>query len=342
MSEASGASRAVGIDRIRAVRRTARAGRSPATRLPILLAVLAAAPGAASAQQARESSFERSVVEVAPSTGPIDKLVIDNRYGDVRVEGHDGDTVVIHAFKRAADDTALERLKVALVADPSGALRIGTRLAEGREGAAVAAGSIRIDLVIQAPREAAVSATLFKGTVAVRGMENGADLKTEEGEIDVRNSSGRITTHSALGKQQFSEIVGELEAAGQIGDVELEMIRGRRLQAMLHQGTVVGRRISSRNLTIWVTRGDIRIEGVAAAGGKWRLMTHNGNVEVRLAPGAAIALRARARGGQISLPSALRAARRDDQGWTVASSAQRARAAMVELAANVGNIAVSF
>ncbi len=311
-------------------------------RLPILLAVLAAAPAPAAAQTARESSFERSVVEVAPSKGPIDQLVIDNRYGDVRVEGHDGDTVVIHAFKRAADDAALERLKVSLVADPSGALRIGTRLAEGREGAAVAAGSIRIDLVVQAPRDAAVSATLFKGAVQVRGMENGADLRTEEGEIDVRNSSGRITTHTARGKQQFSEIVGELEAAGQIGDLQLEMIRGKRLQAMLHQGTVMGRRISSRNLTIWVTRGDIRIEGVAAAGGSWRLMTHNGNVEVRLAPSAAVALRARARSGQVNLPSALRAARRDDQGWTVASNAARARAAMLELAANVGNIAVSF
>jgi DUF4097 and DUF4098 domain-containing protein YvlB len=316
--------------------------------LLLLAPVLALAPRTAGAQQApaapaRESSFERSTVEVEPSRGPIGAVVIDNRYGDVRVEGHDGDTVVIHAYKRAPDDAALERLKVSLVADPRGGLRIGTRLAEGREGARLAAGSIRIDLVVQAPRDAAVSAKLFKGAVQVTGMENGADLETEEGDIEVRHASGRIETDAARGHQQFTEVVGDLQARGQFGDVDLDRVRGKRLETMLHQGKVTGRRITSRNLTIWVTRGDIRIEGIVLAGGTWRLMTRTGNIEVKLAQGTPLSLRARARNGEVSLPSALRAARRDDRGWTLASSQQRARTqAMLELAANIGNIAVSF
>ncbi len=315
-------------------------------RTAVALLTLALAPRAAARAQepAREGSYERSVVEVEPSAGPIAEVAIDNRYGDVRIEGHDGDTVVIHAFKRAADDATLERLKVALVSTPTGGLRIGTRLAEGREGARIPAGSIRIDLVIQAPRDAAVAAKAFKGNVWVKGMENGADLDTEEGDIEVRHASGKIETDAARGKQQFSEIVGELQARGQYGDVELDTVRGMRLSAMLHHGTVVGRHITSRNVTVWISRGDIRIEGSASIGGTWKLMTHQGNVEVRLGPSTPMTVRARARSGQVALPSTLHAAPRDDKGWQTASNQQRAARAqaMLELQASIGNIAVSF
>ncbi|HTM22609.1 MAG TPA: DUF4097 family beta strand repeat-containing protein [Kofleriaceae bacterium] len=310
-----------------------------------LLALLALllAPRAAAAQE-HTGSFERSVVEVEPSAGPIAAVTIDNRYGDVRVEGHDGDTVVIHAFKRAGDDDALERLKVSLVSTPSGGLRIGTRLAEGREGARIAAGSIRIDLVIQAPRDAAVSARAFKGNVQLFGMENGARLDTEEGDIEVRHASGKIETDAARGKQQFSEIVGDLQARGQFGAMELDTVRGLRLEAMLHEGSVIGRRITSRNVTVWISRGNIRIDGTATLGGSWRLMTYQGDVEVRLGRALPMTVRARARSGQVHLPPQLRAAPRDDDGWTLASNQQRAARAeaMLELASSIGNIAVSF
>jgi DUF4097 and DUF4098 domain-containing protein YvlB len=310
----------------------------------MLLLALAPRTAAAQAPAAADSRFERSVVEVEPSRRPIGAVDIDNRYGDVRVEGHDGDTVVIHAFKRAADEATLERLKVSLVSSPSGGLRVTTRLAEGRESARIAAGSIRIDLVVQAPRAATVAAKVFKGNVQVLGMENGADLLTEEGDIEVRHASGKIETDAARGKQQFAEIVGDLQARGQFGDVSLDTVRGRRLEAMLHEGTVVGRHVTARNVTIWISRGNIRIDGSAGIGGVWRLATYQGNVEVRLGAGTPMTVRARARSGQVNLPPSLRAAPRDDKGWQVASNQQRAARAQaqLELQASIGNIAVSF
>jgi putative adhesin len=175
-------------------------------------------------------------------------------------------------------------------------------------------------------------------------MDNGAQLDTEEGDIEVRNASGKIETDAARGKQQFSEIVGDLQARGQYGAMELDTVRGLRLEAMLHEGSVIGRRISSRNVTVWISRGNIRIDGTAGLGASWRLMTYQGDVEVRLARAMPMILRARARSGQVHLPPQLRVAQRDDDGWTVASSQQRAAQAqaLLELASTIGNIAVSF
>jgi len=317
-----------------------------AARLLAGLVAVVVAPRVAAAQApapAPVSSFEKSAVEVQPSHGPIHAVIIDNTYGDVRVEGHDGDTVVIHAFKKAPDDASLERLKVSLLAEPSGALHIGTRLGTGGEGTRLAAGSVRIDLVIQAPRDAAVSARVWNGSLVVAGMENGADLEANDGLIEVSHASGKIATQAAQGDQRFSEVVGDVEARAVVGNVDLDAVRGRRLDAMLRRGRVVGRRVASAEVKISVIDGDVDLQGTATVNSRWRVVTYRGNVAVKINEGVPVTIKARTRSGDVGLPAALRAAHRDDQGWTVASSQQRARTqAMLELAANIGNIAVSF
>ena len=64
---------------------------------------------------------ERDVVELAPARGvSIKSIDVDNRLGDVRIEGHDRDNISILAIKRAPDMETIERLKVSLVPDPNG------------------------------------------------------------------------------------------------------------------------------------------------------------------------------------------------------------------------------
>ena len=76
------------------IRRRVRAGTVRGVR-PTYLAVvlLAAMAGAAAAEPGVE---ERDVVELAPAKGQhVGKVAIDNRLGDVRIEGHDRDVITI-------------------------------------------------------------------------------------------------------------------------------------------------------------------------------------------------------------------------------------------------------
>ncbi len=312
------------------------------------LGLLAAAAGVAAAQDAlapvgsTDGVFERGVVEVEPGARPIGSVVIDNRLGNVRVEGYDGDTVIIDALKRAPDDETLGRLKVSLVPDPSGAVRIETRVATDPELRRIAAGTIRINLVVRAPRRAAVEARVWNGSLAVTGVNNGAQLTANEGDISVEEASGRIVTSSAMGTQRLREIVGEVNARGLYGELALDVVRGRRLAAAMHEGRIVAHKVRSTDVTVHVIRGDVSLEGVPPLRGHWSVITYHGNIELAMSERVPVRVSARARRGTVDLPAPLHPAREDGSGWIRGHSGDGRAAGTIELAANVGNIGVVF
>jgi len=309
--------------------------------------VLAGWASTAAAQAQSQSAepaagvFEKGVVEVEPSDIPFDMVNVDNRLGDVRIEGHDGDEIIIHTFKRGPDDAALDRLKVSLVPDPSGAIRIDTRLDTGEEARPLPAGSVRIDLVIRAPRTAAVKAEVWKGKLEVANMENGAELRANQGEVAVEHCSGRIAAQTARGKQIYREIVGDIDAQGIIGDMDLRVVRGQRLDAMVHEGSVIGRGIQSRQVSIGVMKGSVSFHGKVMLGGSYRLASYSGNVEVKILEGTPLSVRARAKKGTVVLPDALKPVSAKD-GWVTGQSRVGHSPAVMQLATNVGNIRVFF
>jgi hypothetical protein len=286
--------------------------------------------------------YERGVVEVEPSVAPIESIEIENDLGDVRIEGHDGDSVIIHAFKRAPDTETLERLKVSLIPDPNGVVRIGSRVATDGEVKKIAAGTVRIDLVIQAPRGARVEGRVWNGALSVLGMENGAELSANEGDIDIESSSGRFVTNSALGRQRIKEVVGEVDARGLMGELAMEVVRGRRLAARLHEGKVVARDVRSVDVSIHVTKGNVTFEGSPQLGGHWSIVTYRGNIEVSFSKRAPFRIAARARRGTVKLPSQLQPARADGSGWIRGKHAEATTAGEIQLAAAIGNIAVNW
>lgn len=280
--------------------------------------------------------YERDVVEVEP-TEHITLVNIDNRLGDVRIEGHDSKNVSISAFKRASDEDTLDRLKVALIPDTSGPVRISTSISTGAEARPIPAGTVKIDLVIRAPRTARVEARVWNGRLTVIGMENGAELSANQGDIDVENASGNIVTHSSAGKQTFVEVFGAVDAQAILGEMDLDLVRGRRLDASVHEGRIDSRKVRVREATLRATKGDIRFHGQALAGGRYRIATYRGNIEVAFAPGAPVSIRAWSQKGRVSLPDQLRA-QRDDNGGLQATLPGQGRAAVIELRSRLGNI----
>jgi hypothetical protein len=278
------------------------------TAVVFVSSALAVAALSAAALADRASSFllQRDVVEVSPAKGVRIELVdIDNRLGNVRVEGHDRDSISILAVKRAPDQETMERLKVSLVPDPRGPVSITTALKAGQEARPIPAGSVRIDLVVLAPRQARVRAQVWKGRVELKGVDNGAELATDEGDIDVTQVSGAVSTQTGHGRHTFAQVYGAIEAHAVDGSMDLDLVRGDRLAAVVHEGNVFGRRIRVRDVSIRITRGSVKLEAEAIAGGRYAVASYWGNVEVKFSSKVPLRVRALARSGEVFLPSRL-------------------------------------
>ena len=255
---------------------------------------------AAGAAWADKGVVERDKVDVSPAKGvTIDKVIIDNRFGKVTVKGHDSPGITIIAHKRAPDEATLDRLKVSLVPDPAGPVSINTALLASEEGRPLSAGSITIDLLVYVPRSARVDATTWTGAVALQDLDNGAAINTNEGDIDVKNCTGDIETHAAQGTQEFVEIFGDLQAEGISGAMIMKVVKGDRLGARMHDGTIAAKQVRAREVALRTTSGDIEFDGEAVNGGSVRIVSHSGNVRVSFRQGTALRVDAFSKRGAI-------------------------------------------
>lgn len=279
-----------------------------------LLVALAALPASAFAQQGDEDEdgflVERDNVEIAPAPHvKISQLDIDNRLGDIKVIGRDQPGISLAVVKRAPDEDTLERLKVNLVPDPSGIVRISSALLVGTEARAIAAGTVRIDIQVYAPRAAATRARAWNGKLGVTGMENGADLMAHDGDIVVTNVKGKVATTSMRGQQRITEVSGSISADETYGDVALDGITGTHLAARVHRGTITATRVRTESAVITTTFGDIIFRGELAAGGRYELRSFQGNVDARTA--GAFEVEAWSRDGRVEPTVSLGAMRRE-------------------------------
>ena len=281
--------------------------------------------------------FERDTVDMAPANGvAIDDISIENRFGDVRIEGHDGATVMILAYKRAPDDETLNRVKVALVPDPSGPIRIVTTIASGTELRPIPSGTVRVDLVVRAPRNAHVNARVWNGGLALVGVDAGGELDANEGKITVSNVSGPVSARNTVGDQVFTSLFGVLEAEGMDGNIALDTVRGTRLDAAVQHGSIVATRIRAKHLALRTTHGDITLRGEVVPDGSYRVSSADGDIEVAFAVKGSLTVWARARAGTVTVPVAMK--RRDRDGSVAASWGRSKRGAAIELRSRHGNI----
>lgn len=297
-------------------------------------------PAAAEPVLATGGHVERDVVDVSPPPGvDVARVTIDNRYGDVTVIGHDKDQVAIEAIKRAPELAILDRLKVQLVPDPSGAVDVTTVLKAGDEERPLAAGSVRIDLVVKVPRRAHVAARLWKGRAAARGLDRGVALAVDHGEIAVEAVSGDVDGETSFGGQRYADVFGALDARAVEGDLALDRVRGRRLTATVWKGQIDGRRIAVRELEIALGEGDIRLALDAVRGGRYTVAAGQGDVIITFR-GKAAEIHARA-ATRLELPRRLRARTVGAAGEVIGVLGTGTSAAVLDLTSKTGSITVA-
>ncbi len=308
-------------------------------RLLAVAALLAATRAVAAGDTAEEDGFlvERDNVEIAPAkTVHLGAIDIDNRLGDVQIIGRDGPGISLAVVKRAPDEATLDRLKVNLVPDPKGFVKISSSLLIGREARAIAAGQVRIDIKVFAPRGAAVEARAWNGKLGVTGVEAGATLAAHDGDIVVSNVKGRVTTISTRGRQRLTGVAGAVSADDTYGDLALDTISGETLAARVHRGTITATRIRSRIVSITTTFGDIEFRGELLAGGRCELRSFQGNVPARAT--GAFTVDAYSRDGRIAPEVDLRDAARPEVGRLVGSYGAGARPAALVLSSTAGRV----
>jgi DUF4097 and DUF4098 domain-containing protein YvlB len=283
--------------------------------------------------------MNHSNLEVQPAGRGFKQLTIENPLGDVRVEGYDGKTIEIETFKYAPNADVLDRLRVSLVPNPDGNVRIGTRAEPSREHPA-SRGAVRIDLIIRAPRDARIEAASSGGKLEVYNMDAGGDLDTGSGPISVRNVQGALITHSVSGSTSLAQVFGSVDAQTLSSDVDLDTINGDRLIASVNHGRIAGRRVRARDVELTTTEGKIMLEAETSLHGRLVVSSMSGDIEVKLRRTGPMIMRARGQKVSLGMPATIGA-----DGWTEATLGRVAandKPAYVELRSTTGIVDLAF
>jgi hypothetical protein len=249
---------------------------------------------------------EKARLDVQPVGGrPFKKITIENPLGDVIVEGYDGTAIQIETKKTAPDDEALERLRISLVPNPDGTVRLTTTADRDKENRPYPRGAVRIDLKVRAPRDARIEATSSAGTLTLSNMDAGGDLDTASGPIKVTNVSGELSTQSVSGATSLATVFGSVDSHTLSSDLDLDSISGERLIASANHGKISGRRVRSREVQLTTSDGRIVLEAEAALRGRVIVSSVKGDLDVRLRRrgSAGITVRARAAKVDFGVPS---------------------------------------
>jgi len=224
-----------------------------------LIAALSASP--AWAQTTTSGRAPQTDQTVAAARGA--KLAVENFAGEVVIRGWDRDTVRVQARHAS-------RTRVAIRTNASG-LVVSAAGSQGPPGPV----DYEINVPVWMPVKidgtfvfvtvegtaSEVAAETVRGDVVIKGGGSFVSAKSVEGEVIVEGARGRINANSI---NQAVTIIGTT------GDIIAETVNGG----------ITLTRIDSENVDVASVNGHIRYEGSAAARGKYRFTTHNGNILV--------------------------------------------------------------
>jgi DUF4097 and DUF4098 domain-containing protein YvlB len=154
--------------------------------LAILAGVLLVSlPGFANTDQVYNQSFKLS------SGGHFQ---LDNVNGSVQVEGWDKDEVEVRAVKTGnTDPSALDDVKIEVDTTP-GAVAVHTRYPTSENG------DVAVEYHIHVPNRTLLACvTTVNGSLSVRGVNAGGELKSVNGNVEVTESSGRFNAKTTNG-----------------------------------------------------------------------------------------------------------------------------------------------
>ncbi len=241
-------------------------------------------------------SYTRSET-LPPQTLPADsRLAIDIPRGDISVEGHAGNDLLVNVKKsiwglsQTSADRALRQSNVAVV-EMGGAYHIWPRFGVGsRPGASV-------DLDVQTPASTSVTANTGRGDIRISNADGALQTRTRSGDVEVRDAGADVAVNMTHGDARITGAAGNVSVAGRGGDVSVADVKGDVSIAGPFDGTIRAANVaqtircaqpwsqinaSQLNGTLEADLGDVKISG---ASGPVKIATHNADVDVKNATG---------------------------------------------------------
>jgi DUF4097 and DUF4098 domain-containing protein YvlB len=193
----------------------------------------------------------------------------------LEVNAHAGE-IVVRAWNRNAVRVRAE-------------LRSGARLAVDRSSAAVSVHTRgergeQADYEITVPTWMGVNLHGVNTTMTVDGVQAPIRAETVNGDISVKGGDGLVSLNTVEGSVTLENAKGRIDVESVNADVTVRNAEGE-VQAETVNGGVTLAGIRSESVEASTVNGDMLYDGTLRPGGRYRLVTHNGDVTITIPPG---------------------------------------------------------
>jgi DUF4097 and DUF4098 domain-containing protein YvlB len=199
-------------------------------------------------------------------SGPLRQgswVTINTTNGDISVQPASGDTIHASAnetARAATEQEARDRLKTMNIVAQR------TEFGLSGDGYSVhpvnANGNISVDLDVQTPKAAPVTAKTGRGNVTVAGIQGPTDAATRNGDLQIHDVGANVTANIQNGEAHIRNIAGSVDFTGRGGgDVEIADVQG----AANLQGNVFGDidlRDVAKGVHYTSPRSDVQLEAL--------------------------------------------------------------------------------
>ena len=226
----------------------------------LALTLLAAIPGVATSQErARTAPSTDRTITVAKGS----RLTVSNNAGEVVLKTWDRDSLRVQASHspRASVDIQTTGNIVTVQSKTGGA------------------GGIDYEITAPAWLPIKVSGTFIY--IGIEGSQNEVFAETVKGDIVVKGGSGFVTAKSIQGEVIVEDAKGKINASSVNESIRISGSVGE-IVAETTNGDIVLNKVDAKSVEVTTVNGDVRYEGSIAAGGLYRLSTHNGDITMIL------------------------------------------------------------
>jgi DUF4097 and DUF4098 domain-containing protein YvlB len=227
----------------------------------LTLALLAALPGVATSQErARTAPSTDRTITVAKGS----RLNVSNNAGEVILKTWDRDSLRVqasHSAKASVDIQTTGNIVTAQSKTTGGA------------------GGIDYEITAPAWLPIKVSGTFIY--IGIEGAQNEVFAETVKGDIVVKGGSGFVTAKSIQGEVIVEDAKGKINASSVNEGIRISGSVGE-IVAETTNGDIVLSKVDAKSVEVTTINGDLRYEGSIAAGGLYRLSTHNGDITMIL------------------------------------------------------------
>lgn len=200
----------------------------------------------------------------------IDTTIAFDKNGTVTINAGSGDVIVT--------GSGSSQLHVRAVSDDDDvrldASRNTVDLSTARRGS-----DTRFEVTV--PLGTRVFAKSQSGDISIRGTRGEVEVNAQSGDIRIEDVNGRLDVKSFSGDIAATNVTGDVDITTQSGDLTLTDIRGN-VEISNTSGDISMKGITAKLVRAKTTSGDVGYDGTIDPGGRYELVSHSGDVRLRI------------------------------------------------------------